>query len=348
MGNSDVSRRLAHSRWRRLPGVFRSGQRQEVGPGDEPERLTLYLPARELDLATSLAAEKGFSSTQSYCESLLRQALQAAAEARRPHDRKADDPQRSAAMEGLNAIANDLDYLAEWSQSRVSPDDDPPHAFLAASPRPGPEPIDDPNAVPIPRPVEIHLGDLEEPYRVVLYHAALDGEPPPALLASLRAGIAVEIDAAHELIAALYTLQDRLQGATALDRRLAFALHRLALESQILLTETWPGLAGDPLQTEILRRLQDHIDGLFAGQPPSSAPPASAVPPTPDELAPAPEEPAAPEASDTTDPAPNETAPAPDPDADPDPDPEVPTLDATADAPAPAEPDHDPAPAPQD
>ena len=62
----------------------------------------------------------------------------------------------------------------------------------------------------------MRLDELDEPFHRVLHHAALSGEPPPALLASLRAGIAVEPDAARELIEALETLGDRLRGANVL------------------------------------------------------------------------------------------------------------------------------------
>jgi hypothetical protein len=292
-----MSRRLAYSRWRRLPGVFRSGERRQVGPGEDPERLTLYLPARVLDLATELAAGAGAPTMQAFCEALLRRAIEAAADDAATPGRPRPDDARGAPFEGLDAIANDPDYLAEWSQSRASRelegdldhDSDFDSAFPsgpAPAPAPdeedgrmnpfdeedGPGPAGEPAAVTIPRAVavEIRLDELEEPFRRVLHHAALAGEPPPAALASLRAGIAVEPDAARELVEALETLVDRLRGVPALDRRLAFALHRLTLESQILLTETWPGLANDPLQVEVLRRVQDLVDRLFADAEPDA------------------------------------------------------------------------------
>ena len=275
-----MSRRLAYSRWRRLPGVFRSGVRRPVGPGDDPERLTLYLRGRILDLATELAAEAGAPSTQAYCEVLLQQAIQAAAEARRPAHTRPDD-EAEAVLEGLDAIANDPDYLAEWSQSQAQlgrrPGADEDESAMIPSEEPETDPDTESIApVPVPRPAEVRLDELEEPFRRVLYHAALGGEPPPAVLASLRLGIAVEPDAARELVEALEALGDRLHGTTVIDRRLAFALHRLALESQILLTESWPGLAGDPLQVEVLRRVQDLVDRLFADASPVSLGPDAA------------------------------------------------------------------------
>jgi hypothetical protein len=285
VGDPDVSRRLAYSRWRRLPGVFRSGERRQVGPGDDPERLTLYLPARLLDLATELAGAAGAPSAQAYCEALLGRALQAAAEARAA-ERHAVAAERGAPLEGLDAIANDPDYLAEWSQSHAArgPESDEEFAYVDGK---SDDHIADapPAAVRVPRAVEVEvrLDALDEPFRLVLHHAALSGEPPPAVLASLRAGIAVEPDAARELIEALEVLGDRLQGATVLDRRLALALHRLALESQILLTETWPGLASDPLQVEVLRRVQDLVDCVFADAGPEAGVPASDPAPAPEE-----------------------------------------------------------------
>ena len=50
-----------------------------------------------------------------------------------------------------------------------------------------------------------------------------------------------------------------------LDRRLAFALHRLAFESQILHTDAWPG-AFDAWTVDTLRAVQEAVERILSGQ----------------------------------------------------------------------------------
>ena len=70
-----MAKRPRFSRWRRLPGVFRTGERRPPDSGTELDRIILYIPARILDLAESLAEEAGVPTVQDYCALLLMRAL---------------------------------------------------------------------------------------------------------------------------------------------------------------------------------------------------------------------------------------------------------------------------------
>ena len=55
----EMSKRPRFSRWRRLPGVFRTGDHRPKDSGTDLDRLILYVPARILDLAEALAEKAG-------------------------------------------------------------------------------------------------------------------------------------------------------------------------------------------------------------------------------------------------------------------------------------------------
>jgi hypothetical protein len=244
-----MNRRLAHSRWRRMPGVYRIGQRKMPGPEADLQRLTLYLPGGLLDRAESLAAAAGAESVQAYCEEVLRQGIEEE-ESRR---QLAHVEARRGAMEGLDAIANDPDYLVEWTASaaREAPGD-------------GGDP-EAPQERSAPMPPAQGSNPGREAAGVILHHAALQGEPPPALLASLRRGEPIDPDAARELLQALIDLEGALRDHEAIERRLAFALHRLAFESQVLVTDGWPALGHDAPTIEALRLVQEAVDRVLSG-----------------------------------------------------------------------------------
>ncbi len=71
-----MPKRPRFSRWRRLPGVFRTGEHRPIDSGTELDRIILYVPARILDLAEELAEKAGVPSVQDYCALFLMQALE--------------------------------------------------------------------------------------------------------------------------------------------------------------------------------------------------------------------------------------------------------------------------------
>ena len=92
------------------------------------------------------------------------------------------------------------------------------------------------------------------------------GDPDPeAFLPALRRGQAVKPDRASELMDALRRLEAEQEGATVLDRQLSYALHRLAMESQVMLTEAWPGVFDRPMVATI-RAVQEMVERILSGQ----------------------------------------------------------------------------------
>jgi hypothetical protein len=300
-----VAKRPRFSRWRRLPGVFRTGDRRPSDGGTELDRIILYVPARILDLAEVLAEKAGVGTVQEYCELLLMQGL----ENERVKQKVADFEARRGPLEGLKQIANDPDYLAEW-QERFDSKADPPPPRAArddAAGAGGPgrsEPITVDIALPedeaarLEPPAEMIFLDDEQEREAHDQSAAVEpasdvvsisplkptvvkmsdqsavdvigrhtgsGEDQSGFLPCLRRGEPVAPTKVAELVYALNQLEEELKGAVAIDRRTAHALHRLALESQVLLTDAWPG-AFDERVIMAIRTVQEAVERVLSGQ----------------------------------------------------------------------------------
>jgi hypothetical protein len=100
----------------------------------------------------------------------------------------------------------------------------------------------------------------------VLRHAGLVAGDPSAFLPTLRRGESLEAGAVQELLGALRELEVLYRGARSLDRRVAYALHRLAFEGQVLLTDTWPGAPVDEATIDVLRIVQEAVDRVLSGE----------------------------------------------------------------------------------
>ena len=81
----------------------------------------------------------------------------------------------------------------------------------------------------------------------------------------MRRGESVSMAGVSELAHALQSLEEELRGAQTIDRALAYALHRLAFESQILHTDAWPGTFDD-WTVETLRAVQEYVDRILSVQ----------------------------------------------------------------------------------
>jgi hypothetical protein len=255
-----MGKQLRFSRWRRLPGLHRITERKIPDHRAELQRLTLYVPGGLLDQAEELAARAGTPTVQLYCEDLLRRAI----EAEQVRDRAAQVEVDHGPLDGLDAIANDLDYLAEWSASASTRE----HAFEAA---PGVDGLALPSPTIMPEHEAGPAGEESEPGPIdavatVLRHAAVGSEDPAAFLPTLRRGEAVPPDVAAGLLQALMDLERALADTSQVDRRLAYALHRLAFEGQILMTDAWPGLASDQATVDVLRMVQEAVDRILSGE----------------------------------------------------------------------------------
>jgi hypothetical protein len=273
-----VAKRRKFSRWRRLPGVYRFGDDKPPDPNLEPQRLSLYITGLALDRAESQATRLGFATVQEYCADLLFRAI----DAEHVRGQVADVEARRGALEGLHEIAEDPEYLAELSAASSprepgAPDPGPDPAGREPQPvRLGPDATGRPNgpvaearpAAPPDR-VAVRLESvpmaLSHAALVVLRHAAQAEDDPHAFLPSLRRGDPVPASEVAELAQALHELELEYSESRTMDRRLTFALHRLAFESQILHTDAWPG-AFDAWTVDMLRAVQEAVERILSGQ----------------------------------------------------------------------------------
>jgi hypothetical protein len=275
-GNSIVAKRPKHSRWRRLPGVYRFGDKSRPEAKLEPERLTLYLPWELLDAAEAQAAQAGIGTIQEYCTLLLQRAL----ETERIRTHMAEIEAQHGPLAGLHEIADDPEYLAEWSaQAQAQAHDrsepvriDPPASTVPlVVPFTAPDPFP-PQPGPTPAPASGDVAAEESPAErlspaaeVVIRHAVPGGDDATSFLACLRRGESLPLAEVAELARALHVLEAESRTARVLDRRVVHALHRLAFESQVLHTDAWPG-AFDEWTVDTLRAVQEAVDRILSGQ----------------------------------------------------------------------------------
>ena len=237
-----------------MPGTFRTHEGRGAAPAEEPQRVVLYLPVPALEEAEAQAVRLGAESVQRYCEALLVAALRA----EQDRERSEHEEVRRGRLGGLRAIAGDPDYLAEWTATLLDRDADaeiPTDVVVeAVAAVDGIEP--DPRGTIVERPAA----------EVVLRHAGVVGDDPDAFLNALRRGDAPAPEAGRELMQALADLEAEHRGAPALSRRLAYALHKLAFEGQVLVTEVGAGPAVDEGTIDLLRVVQEGVDRVLSGQ----------------------------------------------------------------------------------
>jgi hypothetical protein len=249
-------KRPKFSRYGRMPGISWITEKRIPGPEHDEERLTLYLPGGVLDRADTLAKRAGAQNLQTYCEHLLREAIEL------EHSREilSETEVNMGPLDGLDGIANDPDFLAEWSASATSPTPAIQDGKASGRPRA--------LASPFRGPDESSGEDdrVSAAAKVVLRHATLLGDDPSTMLATLRRGEVLSPDVARELLQALIDLESETRTATTIDRRLSYALHRLAFEGQVLLTDAWPGLSVDPGTVDALHLVQEGVDRVLSGE----------------------------------------------------------------------------------
>ncbi|MFO0891195.1 MAG: hypothetical protein U0790_18880 [Isosphaeraceae bacterium] len=90
-------------------------------------------------------------------------------------------------------------------------------------------------------------------------------EHPHGFLPTLRRGRAVAPERVSELLEALGRIEADQRGSALIDRTLSYALHRLSLEAQVLLTEAWPGVF-DARTVAAIRAVQGMVERILSGQ----------------------------------------------------------------------------------
>jgi hypothetical protein len=259
-------------------------------PNQEEQRISLYVPGAFLDMAEAQASRLGSGMLHDYCAELLKKAI----EAERVREHVAEVEAKRGPMEGLHEIAADPEYLAELSaaavpretagpEPEVSDDSTVPTRFLEAEMEQAQDeerPAELGSAshaddfAPLP-PARVEgqghdrqprrLSALSPAAEVVLRHAGQSGDDPQAFLPCLRRGAPLAPEEVSELAQALHELETECRLARAMDRRLTFALHRLAFESQILHTDAWPG-SFDAWTVDVLRAVQEAVERILSGE----------------------------------------------------------------------------------
>lgn len=125
---------------------------------------------------------------------------------------------------------------------------------------------DDPVRVSIPTASKptIRVVSDRTALEVLWRHVGMGGDDA-GFLPCLRKGVPVPANKVSELIRALSQLEVEHRGAAMLERRMVHALHRLALESQVLLTDAWPGVFDDRMIAGI-RSVQEAVERILSGQ----------------------------------------------------------------------------------
>ena len=247
--------------WRRPGTSFRLGQRGPSPPSLEEQRLTLYLPAHLLDWAEDQAARAGSSTVQVYCARMLGDAI----EAEQSRAAVADTEAKRGQLEGFRAITDDPEYLAEWVASAGSRDGRHDVQITGSNVDPDADHNFDSRNAPGPDTAAMPPVGLSPATQIVLRHAAIEDDNPALFLATLRRGEGVPEAVAGELLQALNALEVEYRTARIIDRKVAYALHRLAFEGQILHTDAWPGAI--PAETvNTLRIVQEAVDRVLSGE----------------------------------------------------------------------------------
>ena len=211
---------------------------------------------------------------QEYCAGLLGRAI----EVERVKAHMVEVEVKRGPLEGFNEVTGDPDYLAEWheqSESRETAAGRPQPLNEDSSP--SPQHGESPERVlvriePAPRVIGRVITERIVPevldgtaLEAILSHVGPGDREPHGFLPSLRRGQPVSPAGVSELMAALHQIEADQHGASMLDRRLAYALYRLALESQVLLTEAWPGVFDDRTIGAI-RAVQEMVERILSGQ----------------------------------------------------------------------------------
>ena len=267
-----MSDKLRFSRWRRLPGLHRVTERKIPTHLTEPQRLTLYLTGEIMDLAEELARQVKARSPQHFCEDLLTQAL--LTEQYR-EEKRVEGLVVSAfdAIEGYvreEALDTERDLIIDPSEVEDTPPAPPvaprvairlaiPQATILAKPIPG-HPVSESVIDDQPQPALTAVRAAE----TVMKHAGLRELSNSSLfLPRLRMGECVESPEISDLLESLDVLEQLLQIDPRLDKSLVQALHRLAYEPQVLISEAWPILAEDLETVKAIRTVQAQVERIF-------------------------------------------------------------------------------------
>lgn len=219
-----------------MPGVFRLSDDHARDQGKDLQRVVVYLPASELEEAERQSIRLGRKSTQDYCEAILLREI----EIERTRARVQRVEAQRGKLRGFQEVASDPEYLAELTGSR-------------------------PVEVKVPTPTPAPAADREA-RAVVLRHAGLEPSDDAEFLACLASGRSPAEQSTEALLAALSAIEHEVEGSDHLDRKLAYALHKLAFESEVFASEGWTASALGGGAVGAIRRVQEAAERVLSGR----------------------------------------------------------------------------------
>ena len=239
---------LKHSRHKRLPQVWRIGQdapRAVDSLGDE-FRVTVFLTNQQADRAEKEAIQTGLGDLQNWCQATLRQTInQLDDDARQPFTPVVRS--RPQATPGEIVAEMDLPEDPDFYRELAGIDDETPARELS-SVKQIPAGSSTADSLPAEREPARPIGPGSD---LTFFADALE-----RVLAALRnASRPLESDVSV-VSTTLESLAAGLADQDQLPRDLVRLVYRLAMESQVLITEVHPRLALDLTIITAVRRMQ--------------------------------------------------------------------------------------------
>jgi hypothetical protein len=251
---------LKHSRYKRLPQVWRLGQdapRAVDSLGDE-FRVTIFLTNRQADRAEKEAIATGLGDLQNWCQATLRQAINQLDDldyqpmtpivrTRQPASpseivAEMDLPDDPAFYQEVAGIDDTMEV-----QDATSPALSGPASSQIAKPQ---FPDNHPSSPPLPTHREA-ARPLDPALDMPAFSDSLE-----RILQSLRSGSRPTETDVTRVAGTIDQLAQSLHDSDSLPRDLVRLVYRLAMESQVLITEVHPRLGLDLTVVTSVRRLQ--------------------------------------------------------------------------------------------
>lgn len=252
MSKDDRKDPLKHSRFKRLPQVWRIGQESSpkaVDPLGDEFRVTVYLTNAQADRAEKAAIETGMGDLQAWCQANLRRLISqidSGMEIPRIPTIRAKTPASGPEINAEMDIPDDPEFLREWAGIPES---------TPALPSPAPASTLEPEEL-IPEVVhEMESSNFADD-SILIQRLGL-------ILECLRAGRRPSSNDVATVCQMLEQVGRETRTVDSLPKSLVRTLYRLSLESQVLITEVHPGLGLDLTVVTQVRQLQSAVGKIM-------------------------------------------------------------------------------------
>lgn len=249
MSKDDRKDPLKHSRFKRLPQVWRIGQESSpkaVDPLGDEFRVTVYLTNAQADRAEKAAIETGMGDLQAWCQANLRRLISqidSGMEIPRIPTIRTKSPATGPEINAEMDIPDDPEFLREWAGL---PETQP---ALPSPEQAQPEEL-------IPEVVHEMESTIYAPDSIFMQRLGL-------ILENLRTGRKPSPADVTTVCQLLDQLSRELKSAESLPKPLVRSLYRLSLESQVLITEVHPRLGLDLTVVTLVRQLQAAVGAVM-------------------------------------------------------------------------------------